>query len=131
MYDLKKKILVVDDMAMIRKLVNRFCKEIGFIDFVDAADGNAAWEALVNANPPVDIIISDWNMPGCTGYELLVKVRADARFKNLPFFMLTAESEENLVKSAIEAGVSSYIVKPFTKESIIEKLEAVHKKTGG
>lgn len=125
MFDLKTKILVVDDMATMRKLVMRTCKNIGFTEFVEAADGSLAWEALGN-NPGIGLIISDWNMPNCTGLDFLKRVRADARFKHLPFMLVTAEAEKGQIVDAIKSGCSGYVIKPFTDESLRGKLEEAH-----
>jgi two-component system chemotaxis response regulator CheY len=126
MFDLKTKILIVDDMSIVRKIVTKSLKEIGFSEFVEAQDGNEAWSVLSNANPPVELILSDWNMPNCTGLDFLKKVRADEKFKALPFFMLTAETSEEQKGMAVKEGVSNFIEKPFTKEKLTERLELVY-----
>jgi two-component system chemotaxis response regulator CheY len=131
MFDLKTKILVVDDMLTMRKLVMKVCKEIGFTDLTEAADGALAWEAVSTANPPFGLVISDWNMPNMSGLDFLKKVRADARFKALPFVLVTAEAEQDQIVEAIKSGVSNYVVKPFTADILKAKLETVHKKISG
>ncbi len=131
MFDLKSKVLIVDDMLTMRKLVTKACKEIGFTDFTEAADGKLAWEVINAANPPIELIISDWNMPNCSGLDLLKRVRGDSRFKHLPFVLVTAEAEKTQVVEAVKAGVSNYVVKPFTPAQLTEKLEAAHKKITG
>jgi two-component system chemotaxis response regulator CheY len=131
MFSPETHILVVDDMMTMRKLVSKTCKEIGFTQFTEAADGALAWEALQNASPPIGLIISDWNMPNSTGLDLLKRVRADSRYKGLPFVLVTAEAEKTQIMEAIKAGVSNYVTKPFTPETIREKLEFVHKKMSG
>ena len=83
---------------------------------------------LATVCPPVELVISDWNMPNATGLDLLKRVRADSRYKGLPFLLVTAETETAQVKEAFAAGVSHFVVKPFTAETIREKLEAVQKK---
>lgn len=128
MFDLSSKILIVDDMMTMRKLVGKVCKEIGFTDLTEAADGIKAWEAISSANPGFSLIISDWNMPNCTGLDLLKRVRADSRLSKLPFILVTAEAEQHQIIEAIKAGVSAYVVKPFTSDSLKAKLEEVHKK---
>jgi two-component system, chemotaxis family, chemotaxis protein CheY len=128
MFSPSTKVLVVDDMMTMRKLVSKNCKEIGFTDIVEAADGVIAWEAIQNANPPFGLIISDWNMPNCTGLDLLKRVRADTKFGKLPFVLVTAEAEQHQIVEAVKAGVSSYVIKPFSHVTLKEKLEAVHKK---
>jgi two-component system chemotaxis response regulator CheY len=130
MFDLKTKVLVVDDMLTMRKIVTKNLKEIGFTDIIDAADGNLAWTALEGA-PTVGLVISDWNMPNCTGLQLLKKVRADARFAKLPFIMLTAEAEASQVKEAVTSGATNYILKPFAADTLKLKLEQAHKKVTG
>lgn len=131
MFDLKTKVLVVDDMLTMRKIVTKNLKELGFTDIIDAADGNLAWTALESSPAPVGLVISDWNMPNCTGLELLKKVRADARFAKLPFVMLTAEAEASQVKEAVLAGATNYILKPFAADTLKVKLEQAHKKVTG
>ena len=132
MFDLKTRVLIVDDMLTMRKLVGKVCKEIGFTDLTEAADGAIAWEAIANANPPIGLVISDWNMPNTSGLDLLKRVRGDARHGKLPFVLVTAEAEQHQIVEAIKAGVSNYVVKPFTSEGLKAKLEAVHQKmTGG
>lgn len=128
MFAPETRILIVDDMGAMRKMVAIMCKELGFKDLSDAADGNLAWDVLQKASPPIELIISDWNMPNCTGLELLQRVRADQRFSILPFLMVTAEAQGPQVTAAIMAGVDSYIVKPFALVSLQTKLEAIHKK---
>lgn len=128
MFDPKTRVLIVDDMMTMRKIVAKACKDIGFTDLTEAADGQKAWEALQGANPDIGLVISDWNMPNCTGIDLLKRVRADSRYKNLPFVLLTAESEGHQVAEAVKAGVDNYIVKPFTPDLLQKKLEETHKK---
>lgn len=131
MFDLKTRVLIVDDMLTMRKLVGKVCKEIGFTDFTEAADGALGWQAVQNANPPIGLIISDWNMPNCSGLDFLKRVRGDSRFSKLPFLLVTAEAEQHQVVEALKAGVSNYVVKPFTADQLRDKIEAVHKKIAG
>jgi two-component system chemotaxis response regulator CheY len=128
MFDLKIRVLIVDDMLTMRKLVSKSLKQIGFTDIIEAADGAKAWEALSGSTVPVSLIISDWNMPNSTGLDLLRRVRAESRFKALPFVLLTAEAEAHQIKEAMGVGVSGYIIKPFTVEALTAQLEAVHTK---
>jgi two-component system chemotaxis response regulator CheY len=114
-----------------RKLVGKTCKDLGFTDITEAADGAKAWEAIMNATPPIGLVVSDWNMPNSTGIDLLKRVRADSRFQAMPFVLVTAEAEAHQVKEALTAGVDNYVVKPFTPASLKEKLEAVYKKKFG
>jgi two-component system chemotaxis response regulator CheY len=128
MFDLSSHILIVDDMKTMRKLVLRACKEIGFTNFTEAADGAEAWTILNAAGSSINIVISDWNMPNCTGLDLLKRVRADSRTKALPFLLLTAESEAAQVQAALQAGVDNYVIKPFSKDVIETKLGQVYNK---
>jgi len=129
MFDPKIKILVVDDMAMMRRAVTKFCKDMGYSDFTEAADGAEAWQKASAANPPFDLIISDWNMPNCSGLDLLKRVRGDSRLAKTPVILVTAEKEKEQIVEAIKAGVSEYVVKPFTPQTLKEKLDAVAAKT--
>jgi len=128
MFDFKTRVLIVDDLTTMRKLVRRFCGQIGFTDFSEASDGALAWSEITNANPPIGLIISDWNMPNCTGLDLLKRVRGDARFGKTPFALLTAEAEQHQVAEALKAGVDNYIIKPFDKEILEKSLEIIFKK---
>lgn len=128
MFDLKTRVLIVDDMSTMRKIVTKVCKELGFTDFQEAADGAQAFEIISHSNPPIGLIISDWNMPNSTGLDLLKRVRADSRFKKLPFILVTAEAEQSQILEAVKAGVDQYVVKPFNQETLKGKLELAHKK---
>jgi two-component system, chemotaxis family, chemotaxis protein CheY len=127
MFNASTKILVVDDMMTMRKLVKKSLEGMGFTQFAEAEDGQKAWTKL-NEMPEIGLIISDWNMPNCTGLNFLKMVRSDAKFKNLPFILLTAEGEVSQVKEALAAGVDSYVLKPFTPASLKEKLELTYQK---
>jgi two-component system, chemotaxis family, chemotaxis protein CheY len=128
MFDLKTKILVVDDMMTMRKIEIKILKEIGFTDISEASNGIEAWEKISKADVPFGLVISDWNMPQCSGLDLLKRVRSDQKVKKTPFVMVTAEAEQHQVMEAVKAGVDQYVVKPFNKESLMMKLEMVHKK---
>lgn len=130
MFSADTPILVVDDMSTMRKIVIKNCKELGFVQFTEAADGKIAWETL-NAGTRIGLIISDWNMPNCTGMDLLKRVRGDSRFKHLPFILVTAESEKTQILEAIQAAVSGYVVKPFTADSLKKQLEQAYLKLKG
>lgn len=127
MFNTATKILVVDDMSTMRKMVIKTCQKIGFTEFAEAADGAIAWDTIQN-DKKIGLIISDWNMPNCTGLDFLKRVRADARFKHLPFFLVTAEAEKHQVIEAIKSGCSGYVVKPFTSEQLAGTLEDAHKR---
>lgn len=128
MFQANSRILVVDDMMTMRKLVAKSLKELGFTDIIEAADGAKAWEALTNSEVPVAFIVSDWNMPNSTGLDLLKRVRAESRFKPLPFILVTAEAEAGQIAEALQVGVSGYVVKPFTVDALKVQLEAAYKK---
>ena len=121
--DLGMKVLVVDDFATMRRIVKNVLKQIGFTKIIEADDGSTALTVLKKEK--VDLIISDWNMPKVTGLDLLKAVRSDASMKDMPFLMVTAEAQKDNVIQAVQAGVSNYVVKPFTAESLKEKLEKV------
>jgi two-component system chemotaxis response regulator CheY len=124
--DLSMKVLVVDDFATMRRILKNILKQIGFTKITEADDGSTALAALKNEK--ADLIISDWNMPKISGLELLKAVRSDESMKDTPFLMVTAEAQKDNVIQAVQAGVSNYIVKPFTAEAIKEKLEQIFKK---
>lgn len=130
MFDLKTRILIVDDAMTMRKMVGKMCKDLGYTDLTEAADGLLAWEAITSTPIPFGLVISDWNMPNCTGIELLKKVREDSKFSKLPFLMVTAEAEQHQIAEAIKIGVDNYLIKPFAQIDLVKKMEAIHKKRG-
>jgi len=117
------KILIVDDFATMRRILKNILKKIGFTDIIEADDGSNALKVLEKEK--VDLVISDWNMPKMTGIEFLKAVRANTAFKDLPFLMVTAEAQKQNIIEAVQAGVSNYVVKPFTEEVITEKLTKI------
>ncbi len=123
--DTSIKVLIVDDFATMRRILKNILKQLGFKNLVEADDGTSAWEVLQGQS--IDLIISDWNMPKMTGLELLKKVRASDNHKRTPFLMVTAEAQKQNVIEAVQAGVSNYVVKPFTAEAISDKLEKILK----
>jgi two-component system chemotaxis response regulator CheY len=125
--DLSMNVLVVDDFLTMRRILKNILKQVGFKTMEEAEDGAQALEMIKNADPPFDLIIADWNMPKMTGIELLKAIRADAELKHLPVIMVTAEAQKSRVLEAVQAGVSNYIVKPFTAETVKAKLEQVFK----
>lgn len=126
MFDPKTKVLVVDDMLTMRKIVTKILRELGFTDIAEAQDGQEAWEKSKDGS--FGLIVSDWNMPNCTGLEFLKRVRADQKLKSTPFILVTAEAEGHQVAEAIRSGVDQYVVKPFSKDSLKAKLESAYKK---
>ncbi|NPU84703.1 MAG: chemotaxis protein CheY [Syntrophaceae bacterium] len=117
------KLLIVDDFATMRKVIRNILKQLGYENIVEAEDGSIALRVLKSQK--IDLIISDWNMPNMTGLELLKAVRADEELKATPFLMVTAEALQENVVAAVKAGVSNYIVKPFTAEAMNEKLQKI------
>ncbi|OPY89787.1 MAG: Chemotaxis protein CheY [Syntrophaceae bacterium PtaU1.Bin231] len=120
------KILIVDDFATMRKVIRNLLKQVGYENILEAEDGVSALRVLKAQK--VDLIISDWNMPNMTGFELLKAVRADADLGKTPFLMVTAEALQDNVVAAVKAGVSNYIVKPFTAEVLNEKISKIMEK---
>lgn len=121
------RILIVDDMMTMRKLVKKALSGMGYMNFDEAEDGQKAW-AKLSEFQDIGLVISDWNMPNCTGLDLLKRVRGDSRLRNMPFILLTAEAEAHQVKDAVVAGVDNYVIKPFTPENLKEKIEQTYKK---
>lgn len=123
--DRKIPILVVDDFATMRKVVRGCLKQLGFENITEAEDGAVAHTKL--QNEPFKLIVSDWNMPNMMGIDLLKAVRADDKLKHIPFLMVTAEAQKENVLAAAKAGVSNYIIKPFTADQLESKLSAIFK----
>ena len=121
--DLNMKVLVVDDFATMRRIVRNILKQIGFTNIIEADDGKSALKELKKEK--FDLILCDWNMPEMPGIDLLNNVKSDEALKDIPFVMVTAEAQKNNIVEAVKAGVSSYIVKPFTAETVTEKLNKI------
>lgn len=131
MFPPETRILVIDDMPSIRDLVKNTLKAMGYKNIQEAADGEEGLKLLLQHNSPgtqFQLVISDWNMPKMKGLELLKQVRATAEWSNLPFVLLTSESERDQVTEAVLAGVSQYIVKPFSAKIFEEKLKGAYNK---
>jgi two-component system, chemotaxis family, chemotaxis protein CheY len=124
--DKKIPILVVDDFATMRKIVKKALRDLGFENVVEAEDGQIALQKLQTGE--FKFIISDWNMPNMMGIDLLKAVRADEKTKKVPFLMITAEAQKENILEAAKAGVSNYIIKPFTPESLQQKIEQIFAK---
>jgi len=124
--DKSMKILIVDDFATMRKVVRNLLKQVGYENIVEAEDGALALRALKSQK--IDFVISDWNMPNMNGLELLKAVRADGDLGKTPFLMVTAEALQENVIAAVKAGVSNYIVKPFTAEVLNDKIKKIVEK---
>jgi two-component system chemotaxis response regulator CheY len=121
--DLKMKILIVDDITSMRRIVFDSLSQIGFNNIVEAKDGESALKTL-KLNK-IDLVLCDWNMPKMSGLELLKAVRNDEKLKNIPFIMITAEGKKENVLDAVKAGVNNYIIKPFNTESLKIKITSV------
>lgn len=125
MFGLETRFLVVDDFKTMRAIVKRSLQQMGYTLIDEAEDGQQALEMLEKAladKKPYECVVSDWNMPRLTGLELLRKVRAHESMKQLPFMLVTAENEQKQVVDAAMAGVSNYVVKPFTPAEFSKKL---------
>ncbi len=123
MMDLTTKVLVVDDFATMRRIIKNALKQIGFTKVMEADDGNAALRELKREK--VGLILADWNMPNMDGLDLLKAVRGDEGLKDIPFIMVTAEGQKDNVLEAVKAEVSNYVIKPFTPETLEEKIKKV------
>jgi two-component system chemotaxis response regulator CheY len=123
MVDKNMNVLIVDDYKTMLRIIRNLLKQLGFENVEEATDGGMALAKL--REKPYGLVISDWNMEPMTGLQLLKEVRADARLKNTPFIMVTAESKTENVVSAKQAGVNNYIVKPFNAETLKTKISAV------
>jgi two-component system, chemotaxis family, chemotaxis protein CheY len=123
MADHKMSILVVDDFSTMRRIVKNILRQLGYDNIIEADDGTAALEVLKREK--IDFIISDWNMPQMTGLELLKTVRTSEEWKDLPFLMVTAEGQKEHVIEAVKHRVSNYVVKPFTPETLTEKIDKI------
>ena len=121
--DLSIKIIVVDDFSTMRRILKNILQQLGFTNVSEADDGTTALEMLKKTN--FDLIISDWHMPQMSGLDLLKAVRGMEDYKNIPFLLVTAEAQKQNVIDAVKAGVSNYVVKPFTAEQIYTKLQTV------
>jgi two-component system chemotaxis response regulator CheY len=123
MVDKNMRILVIDDAMTMRRIVINLLRQLGFTNMNEADDGTTGWEKLQQET--FDLVISDWNMPKMTGIDLLRKVRADPKYAQIPFIMVTAEGKRENVIAAVQAGVSNYIVKPFNAATLKEKMVKV------
>ena len=113
-------ILVVDDYKTMITILRHLLKQLGFENVDEANDGGTAFAKL--KEKPYGLVISDWNMDPVSGYELLKKVRRDEDLKAMPFILVTAENKSENVVAARKAGVNSYIIKPFTAETLKKKI---------
>ncbi|MGL4734660.1 MAG: chemotaxis response regulator CheY [Enterovibrio sp.] len=121
--DKNMKILVVDDFSTMRRIVKNLLRELGYTNIIEADDGTTAMPILRKGD--VDFVITDWNMPGMQGLDLLKNIRSDAALKHLPVLMITAEAKRDQIIAAAQAGVNGYIVKPFTSGTLKERLDKI------
>lgn len=121
--DKNMRILVVDDFATMRRIIKNLLRDLGFNNTAEADDGTTALPMLQNGQ--FELLITDWNMPGMQGIDLLQAVRADARLRSLPVLMVTAEAKREQIVLAAQAGVNGYIVKPFTAQTLKEKIDKI------
>jgi two-component system chemotaxis response regulator CheY len=123
--DPNMKILVVDDMVTMRRIVKNILKQLGFANVDEAENGQEALQKL--RLDTYGFVVSDWNMPVMTGIDMLRAIRADEKLKTTPVLMVTAEAQQSNLIEAVQAGVSNYIVKPFTAETLQEKITKIFK----
>jgi len=132
MFPSNTKFLVIDDFATMRKIIRKILTELGYTNVEEADDGATALPLIQKAHEsgqPYQFIISDWNMPKMLGIDLLRACKSDPKLANIPFMLVTAESEQKQILEAAKAGVSDYIVKPFNAATLKMKLEKVFAKT--
>jgi two-component system chemotaxis response regulator CheY len=113
------KVLLADDSSTMRTIIRRSLEANGVTDYVEAADGDQAVAKFVPGE--FDLVLTDWNMPGKSGLEVIEEIRKQD--KSIPIIMVTTEGEKSRVMQAIQAGVSDYLVKPFTADTLKEKLK--------
>ncbi len=123
------KILIVDDFSTMRRIIKNLLRDLGFNNTEEADDGNTGLPKLQSGN--FDFLVTDWNMPGMTGIDLLRAVRADDKLKSLPVLMVTAEAKKEQIVMAAQEGVNGYIVKPFTAQTLKEKIEKIFERIEG
>ena len=117
------QILVVDDFSTMRRIVKNQLRELGFSNIREADDGSSALDVLKSTH--IDFVVTDWNMPGMAGIDLLKAMRSDDNMKHLPVLMVTAEAKREQIVEAAQAGVNGYVVKPFTADALKEKIDRI------
>lgn len=117
------KILIVDDFSTMRRIIKNLLRDLGFNNTHEADDGNTALPLLKQGD--FEFLVTDWNMPGMQGIDLLKAVRADEKLSKLPVLMVTAEAKREQIVEAAQAGVNGYIVKPFTAATLKEKIDKI------
>lgn len=122
------RILIVDDFSTMRRIVKNLLNDLGFTNTAEADDGTTALAELKKAS--FDLVITDWNMPGMPGIDLLKAIRADASMATLPVLMVTAEAKREQIIEAAQAGVNGYVIKPFTAATLNDKLTKIFERLG-
>ena len=122
------RILIVDDFSTMRRIIKNLLNDLGFFNTVEADDGGTALVELRKG--PFDLVITDWNMPGMPGIDLLKAIRADAALSRTPVLMVTAEAKREQIIEAAQAGVNGYVIKPFTAATLGDKLAKVFERIG-
>ncbi len=117
------KILLVDDFSTMRRIIKNLLRELGFSNIAEADDGTTALPMLQKGD--FDFLVTDWNMPGMEGIDLLKAIREDPNLSALPVLMVTAVSNREQIIEAAEAGVNGYVVKPFTAQTLMEKIDKI------
>ncbi len=117
------KILVVDDFSTMRRIIKNLLRDLGFQNITEADDGKTALPILKQGG--IEFLVTDWNMPGMTGIELIGEVRKDPKLAHIPILMVTAEAKREQIIAAAQAGVNGYVVKPFTATVLKEKIEKI------
>ncbi|ASJ97348.1 MULTISPECIES: chemotaxis response regulator CheY [Shewanella] len=126
--DKNMKILVVDDFSTMRRIIKNLLRDLGFNNTQEADDGSTALPMLQKGD--FDFVVTDWNMPGMQGIDLLKAIRADDDLKHIPVLMVTAEAKREQIIAAAQAGVNGYVVKPFTAATLKEKLDKIFERLG-
>lgn len=126
--DKNMKVLVVDDFSTMRRIVKNLLRDLGFTNIQEADDGSTALPMLKEGE--FDFVVTDWNMPGMQGIDLLKAIRADEKLLHIPVLMVTAEAKKEQIVMAAQAGVNGYIVKPFTAATLKTKLDKIFERLG-
>lgn len=122
------KVLVVDDFSTMRRIVKNLLRDLGFTNIHEADDGNTALPMLQTGH--FDFVLTDWNMPGMQGIDLLKAIRSDAKLAHIPVLLITAEAKKDQIIMAAQAGVNGYIVKPFTAGILETKIDKIFERLG-
>lgn len=126
--DKNMKVLVVDDFSTMRRIIKNLLRDLGFTNISEADDGSTALPMLKEGD--FDFVVTDWNMPGMQGIDLLKAIRADGKLAHIPVLMVTAEAKKEQIVMAAQAGVNGYIVKPFTAATLSTKLDKIFERLG-